>query len=73
MQGCTGKDAPWIEGGESITAAAGEKRKEQMAIALTSLMLHKHYCENDEEALIVLLDEAVHWFGAGEHEYAVGD
>lgn len=35
-------------------------------------MLHKHYCENDVEALIALLDDAVHWFGAGEYEYAVG-
>lgn len=51
---------------------AGEKQKEQMAIELTSLMLHKHYCENDVEALIALLDDAVHWFGAGEYEYAVG-
>lgn len=72
MQVCAGKAALWMEGGKRMTVTAGEKEKEQMAMELTSLMLHKHYCENDVEALIALLDDAVHWFGAGEYEYAVG-
>ena len=72
MQVCAGKAALWMEGGKRMTVTAGEKGKEQMAMELTSLMLHKHYCENDVEALIALLDDAVHWFGAGEYEYAVG-
>lgn len=39
---------------------------------LTSFMLHKHYCENDPDALIALFDESLSWFGAAEQEYAVG-
>ncbi len=46
--------------------------KKQALIALTSLFLHKHYCENDTETLIAHLDETFSWFGAAEHEYAVG-
>ena len=34
--------------------------------------MHKHYCENDSEALIALFDEPFAWFGAGEDEYALG-
>lgn len=43
-----------------------------LAKKLTSYLLHKHYCDNDVEALIELFDERFHWFGAAEHEYAVG-
>lgn len=39
---------------------------------LTSFILHKHYCENDIEAIIELFDEKFSWFGAGEQEYATG-
>ena len=58
MQVRAGKAALWMEGGKRMTVTAGEKGKEQMAMELTSLMLHKHYCENDVEALIALLDDA---------------
>lgn len=44
----------------------------ERAKTLTSYILHKHYCENDIEALIELFDDRFHWFGAAEHEYAVG-
>ena len=44
-----------------------EKTKE-----LTSYLLHKHYCENDEDALIEHFDEYFSWLGTGEQEYAVG-
>lgn len=46
--------------------------KEQNILELTSYILHKHYCENDVEALIEVLDPEIHWFGAGEEEYALG-
>lgn len=44
----------------------------QRIIELTKLMMRKHYCENDIEPIIQLMDEHIVWFGAGEHEYAVG-
>lgn len=47
----------------------------QEAARLASYILHKHYCENDVDALIELLDdddECFSWFGAAEHEYAIG-
>lgn len=40
--------------------------------ALTSRMLHKHYCENDVEALIECFDNQMIWLGAGEKEFASG-
>lgn len=55
-----------------MTDVSGHVQRERTVMELTSLMLHKHYCENDVETLIALLDDGVHWFGAGEHEYAVG-
>lgn len=45
---------------------------EREIIALTSDMMHKHYCENDVEAIIAQLDDDVVWMGAGENEYAAG-
>ena len=39
---------------------------------LTSFLFHKHYCENDVEAIIKLFDNKLSWFGAGENEYTVG-
>lgn len=46
----------------------------ETAIELTSYILHKHYCENDVEAIIETFDEdsCFSWFGAAEHEHAVG-
>lgn len=35
-------------------------------------MMHKHYCENDVEAVIELFDSQFSWFGAAEHEHAFG-
>lgn len=46
--------------------------KKQKVIDLTSGMLHKHYCENDLESFIPVMDDRLSWFGAGENEYAVG-
>ncbi|WP_162613196.1 diguanylate cyclase domain-containing protein [Lachnoclostridium sp. An169] len=39
---------------------------------LTGYLLHKHYCENDPEAIIRLFDDRFSWFGTGEYEYATG-
>ena len=39
---------------------------------LTSFLFHKHYCENDLEAIIGLFDDRLSWFGAAENEYSVG-
>lgn len=48
-----------------------DKRK-QTAADLTSFMMHKHYCENDVEAVISILDDRLSWIGPGEAEYASG-
>lgn len=47
------------------------KSREQTAMELTSYILHKHYCENDVEPIIALMDPAFSWLGTGENEYAV--
>ena len=39
---------------------------------LTSLMVHKHYCENDSEFIIDLMDKDITWLGTAEHESAEG-
>ncbi|WP_294520325.1 nuclear transport factor 2 family protein [uncultured Pseudoflavonifractor sp.] len=44
----------------------------QEAEALTSLMVHKHYCKNDVEAIIALMDRDIVWLGTAENEYAAG-
>ena len=49
-----------------------ETKKIQAVKELTSFLLHKHYCENNVEAIIDLFDDKLSWFGAGEHEYEVG-
>lgn len=46
--------------------------KKQQVIEMTSFIMHKHYCENDIEAVISFLGDSLSWFGAAEHEYAVG-
>lgn len=45
---------------------------EQEIIELASFMVHKHYCENDVEAVIAQMASNIIWIGAGENEYAVG-
>ena len=45
---------------------------ERQIIELTSFMMHKHYCENDVEPIIALMDREIVWIGAGEQEYATG-
>ena len=44
----------------------------QAAMALTSHLMHKHYCENDVEGILAWFDDRFLWFGAGEGEYAAG-
>ena len=44
----------------------------QAVIDLTHLMVQKHYCENDPEAIIAQMDEDFLWFDAAEQEYLVG-
>lgn len=41
-------------------------------MALASFMMHKHYCENDLEPIIDLMDDDIIWLGTADHEYAVG-
>ena len=48
---------------------AGEnyrREREEKAVSITSIILHKHYCENDVEAVIGYFDEPFMWIGAGE-------
>ena len=45
---------------------------EHQVIELTRFMVHKHYCENDVEPIIALMDREIVWIGAGEQEYATG-
>ena len=48
-----------------------DDEKKAKVMELTSLFLHKHYCENDTELFLSLLDDVFSWFGTAEHEYAV--
>ena len=57
---------------EEYTFGNDPGQRGQETLKLTSYLLHKHYCENDEEALIALFDREIYWIGAGEQEYAVG-
>lgn len=50
------------------TLFTDDEKKEKVK-ELTSLFLHKHYCENDTEPIISHLDDSFLWFGAAEHEY----
>lgn len=52
-------------------ASAHDERSRQ-AIELTSLMMHRHYCDNDIDGLTCLFDDPFSWLGAGESEYGVG-
>ncbi len=55
-----------------MTLSTAEDRKIQAVKESTSLLFHKHYCENDVKAMIELFDDKLSWIGAAEHEYAVG-
>ena len=60
---------------ESISPLSNSLDGRREAVRLASYILHKHYCENDVNALLGLLDdedECFSWFGAAEHEYAIG-
>ena len=46
--------------------------KSQKVMELTSLFLHKHYCESDTEAIISYMDDQFLWLGTAEQEYRVG-
>lgn len=45
---------------------------EEEIIELARYMVHKHYCENDVEAVISQFDEDLIWIGAGEDEFGLG-
>ena len=51
---------------QNLTFSNPDNTREQTVIDLTSFMVHKHYCENDVEAIISLFDEDFHWLGAAE-------
>ena len=55
-----------------MTRSLDRDKKMQMVREATSFLFHKHYCENDVEAIIGLFDDRLSWFGAGENEYSVG-
>ena len=55
-----------------MLSQAERRWEEQEIIGLASFMMRKYYCENDVEAVIWQMDDDIVWFGAGEHEYAVG-
>lgn len=49
-----------------------EQARMEKAKSLASYIMHRHYCENDIEAVTDLFSEQISWFGAGEEQYAVG-
>lgn len=50
-----------------------DKNKKVQAVRdATIFLFHKHYCENDVEAIIELFDDKLSWIGAGENEYDAG-
>lgn len=55
-----------------MTRSPDREKKIQTVKELTSFLFHKHYCENDVEAIIKLFDDELSWIGAGENEYDVG-
>lgn len=54
---------------EKQPAAGGRERQVE---ELARLMLHLHYCENDEEALIGWMADDIAWIGAADHEFGSG-
>lgn len=59
-------------GGQPMTRPLDREEKIRRVREVTSFLLHKHYCENDVEAIIGLFDDKLSWFGAGETEYSTG-
>ena len=59
------------EQGREAAASETEQRK-QKTIELSRYLFHKHYCENDVEAIVSLFDDEFSWLGTGEQEYATG-
>lgn len=55
-----------------MSAYADMEVRKQKIVELTSQMLHKHYCENDVEAIIAWMDDDILWLGAAEHEWDIG-
>lgn len=49
-----------------------EEQRIQAVKDLTSNILHRHYCENNVEAIILCFSRTMSWFGAAEQEYLVG-
>ena len=45
---------------------------ERGAVALTSYLMHRHYCENDVDGILAWFDDRFLWLGTGEEEYASG-
>lgn len=44
----------------------------RQVIDLTRSLLQYHYCDNNMDAIIQLLDPEIVWLGTAEHEYAAG-
>lgn len=55
-----------------LKKSTDEDEKIQAVKESTSFLFHKHYCENDVEAIIELFDDKLSWIGAGENEYDLG-
>lgn len=55
-----------------MTQSFDREKRIQAVKDATSFLFHKHYCENDVEAIIALFDDRLSWFGTGENEYNVG-
>lgn len=55
-----------------LTQTIERDARVQAVKELTSLLLHKYYCENDVASTIEVFDDRLTWIGAGEEEYAVG-
>lgn len=51
---------------------SGDRTRCRMVREITSRILHKHYCENNVEAIVSTFSDTFSWIGAAEHEYAVG-
>lgn len=47
-----------------MTQSFDRDKKIQTVKELTSFLFHKHYYENDVEAIIELFDDRLSWFGA---------
>lgn len=48
------------------------RQRMEEAKRLASVMMHKHYCENDIEGVTALFAPQISWLGAGEEEFASG-